>query len=705
MSVPRQINNAYSGEGSAVTTFGNAMYAVWKGPGTDNRLWWSQASFTSWEGWATVYWSQAGPIERPHFETTLPPCLTEPGTESIAMFWRSASDNSIWYATYAGNRWSDAAQIPGAESTDAPAGAYYQGNLVAAWRGADEKIYWSVLPPAPPAHPGPGPIAVSQWSAPVPVPSASGTDHAPCLTAGASALHLFWKGEGNDNAIYQSSWNGQTWSARQAVPGAATDQGPMARAARLGTVATDTIWLAWRDVYGDIDYSSSASGGPWATALSIYGASSSFRPALAGYDDIMFVFWTDQAGNSILWGPIQDITPPPPPPPTQFLTTPPATWKSGGIDTIGAQATITVGSDGTFDVQFDIWNGPGVLPYNYQIRAYLIGPNFPAFVFSYSGSIGTDVTKRVNETVTESGSNPLIAINWGWIQLQSQVQIFLDLQYTGPVGAVVKVVEDVLGFAAGAVLGVVIGVTADALKVFNVSLGPGDSIGVISGVLVFAIAAVAGLGVGSAAILGIIIGNVVGAVASAAITSREMNSSEIEMASKVFQSSLNYGKVKFCNLLAKDGRAFTAPGPDGFTYCCFGAHYANDMSQATAMSAYPVAGEMMIHELTHAWQIQHNGFPAGYLCSAIINQTELSFGDNVYLYGPPGPPWNTFNVEQQGQIVNEWFAGSGQQAGLFGPQALFLPMDPNDPYAKYIQNNILTGSAGYSTNVVPGDPL
>jgi hypothetical protein len=196
-----------------------------------------------------------------------------------------------------------------------------------------------------------------------------------------------------------------------------------------------------------------------------------------------------------------------------------------------------------------------------------------------------------------------------------------------------------------------------------------------------------------------------GAVASALITSRPMLPDEIALAQKVFANQINYSNVMFTNLSLFSGRSMTAPGVDGKTYCNFGASYAADMSTKNNDS-YPFAGELMIHELTHAWQIQHNNFVPGFVCSGMVNQANYKFGDNVYRYGPPGAPWNSLNLEQQASIVNEWFAGKndGPAPGFPAPQSSFNSMDPNDPYIMYILNNILTGSAGYSNSLLSNEP-
>jgi hypothetical protein len=212
---------------------------------------------------------------------------------------------------------------------------------------------------------------------------------------------------------------------------------------------------------------------------------------------------------------------------------------------------------------------------------------------------------------------------------------------------------------------------------------------VIGGVLVFAVGAVAGLSLGQALILGTVAGAAIAGVSNASIQYRAMTSAEIALAQKVFGSQLPYGNVQLTNFSGLGGRAFTAPGVDGKTYCNLGAAFVNTLGQGK--SSYPANGELLIHELTHAWQISHNSFIPGFVCSGIVNQTNYVMGDDVYLYGPPGPPWSSFNLEQQAQIVNQWFGGDGKSSQ-------WKPMASDNPYARYISENILKGSAGFSTS-------
>ena len=186
----------------------------------------------------------------------------------------------------------------------------------------------------------------------------------------------------------------------------------------------------------------------------------------------------------------------------------------------------------------------------------------------------------------------------------------------------------------------------------------------------------------------------IGAVTDALIHTRPMSPAEIATAQQVFGSKVPYGNVMFTNLSALNGRSFTAPGVDGKTYCNLGEAYNNPL--APGNGAYPAAAEMMIHELTHAWQIANNSFIPGFVCSGVVNQANYIFGDDVYAYGPPGPDWSSLNLEQQGAIVNQWFAGSGDPDPQQGQWSAMNTAA--NPYFRYISSNILTCSGGFSTS-------
>jgi hypothetical protein len=382
------------------------------------------------------------------------------------------------------------------------------------------------------------------------------------------------------------------------------------------------------------------------------------------------------------------------------------TWTTSDGSDLGGTVALTINSDGTYSIEFDtiIHSGVPGFSCSFQVRAYLAAPGLPhCLLFVHAGDIGGDLLKGQGEDDhKESGSNPVIAMYWNQI-ISATLQVQHDQQPSGIVGAVVHVVDslvkDLINVGAaviGTAIGAVVGVTREAIGWLGTSLGPGTTIGVIAGVAVFVIGAFGGLAAGQALVLGTVTGVAAGAIANSMIQTRPMSSAEIAVAEKVFRSELNYENVLFTNLAGQNGRAFTAPGVDGKTYCSLGRAYNNTLGPGDG--AYPFAGEVMIHELTHAWQIAQNSFMPGFVCSGIVNQAAFSMGDNVYAYGPAGPEWSAFNLEQQGQIVNQWFAGNNDN-DKGNPQSHYGAMDTAaNPYYQYIKGNILTGAAGFSTN-------
>jgi hypothetical protein len=85
-----------------------------------------------------------------------------------------------------------------------------------------------------------------------------------------------------------------------------------------------------------------------------------------------------------------------------------------------------------------------------------------------------------------------------------------------------------------------------------------------------------------------------------------------------------------------------------------------------------------IHELTHVWQLHNNPGESDWVARAFAAKI-----NNVpYAYGPAGPPYSGFNIEQQAQIVQDWFTNS---------EAAGHELDA-DPYFIYIRDNIRTGN-------------
>lgn len=130
-------------------------------------------------------------------------------------------------------------------------------------------------------------------------------------------------------------------------------------------------------------------------------------------------------------------------------------------------------------------------------------------------------------------------------------------------------------------------------------------------------------------------------------------------------------------------RAFTFPRYDGKITLNMGGAAFDDPRN------YPSGkyGQTFTHELVHACQIQHTKMDLALLADAFASKVCEATGGNPYAYGPAGPAYAGFNLEQQAQIVSDWFAGSIPS----GSNQTGIPKDTSSPYFRYINENLRTG--------------
>lgn len=197
----------------------------------------------------------------------------------------------------------------------------------------------------------------------------------------------------------------------------------------------------------------------------------------------------------------------------------------------------------------------------------------------------------------------------------------------------------------------------------------------IASVAVFAAASIAGAGVGTALILALPAGIAAGAVAAELIEERDLNDQEIRLARRVFGDQIPYDRVRITNLGGVSGRKFAAPSVDDRIYLNLGTAYADPLG---AHGRYDRPGQLLVHELTHAWQIAHAQFLPGLMCSWFVNQGSDMLGDHLYEYGPGGPG----NEEAQASLVDEWYAASRMSAD-------WRELDQGNPFYRFIWPDIL----------------
>jgi hypothetical protein len=349
---------------------------------------------------------------------------------------------------------------------------------------------------------------------------------------------------------------------------------------------------------------------------------------------------------------------------------------------LGGWVHLDVSDDGSYHVKFHMHSSSVAGMFDYAVRAYLTGPDFPTVAFLNSGHVsGVDSTEH-----EESGTNALLALYWPQVKANATFVITKDYEWGGVVGTINDLVKDLFEVGAGALgtgFGVIIAGTQEAVGWLGDSLGPGSTLGVVAGVVVFAVAAAYGVGLGAAVICGTVAGVTVGEVSEALIASRPLNDAEKDLARRVFGGTLPLHDVIITNLAGLGDRAFTAPGIDGKVYCNLGGAYRDPLGGGS--DKYPAPGQLLIHELVHAWQIAHHSFLPGLVCSGMENQAQHTLGDDVYAYGPPGPDWKGgFNEEQQASIVDQWFGGSGNSQG-------YKPMSRSNPYYRYVVDDLREG--------------
>lgn len=134
---------------------------------------------------------------------------------------------------------------------------------------------------------------------------------------------------------------------------------------------------------------------------------------------------------------------------------------------------------------------------------------------------------------------------------------------------------------------------------------------------------------------------------------RGLTSSEKTLAKSVFQDRLPYSWIRIKDDLGWENRAWTEPGIIGHFILHMGpTGYSSCTSTNPIITNGAAVRQVFIHELTHAWQ-GFNGM--NYVFDSLWNQCGAALtGGSAYTY-TPGSPWSSYNCEQQGNLVEDWF--------------------------------------------------
>ena len=273
---------------------------------------------------------------------------------------------------------------------------------------------------------------------------------------------------------------------------------------------------------------------------------------------------------------------------------------------LGGEVRITLHRDGSH--QFSgFMRATGFPSFTFRVTAVVRSATNQVMVAAqHSGEVfGTDTPgdrqNNWDESATDPNNMKLIRNVWPDIS-GGTLAVSRSSELGGALGTAVDLVQDIV-----------------ELFVLAETVGPGLAVCLVigselhdAGVALPGLGGVVGLGIvagsvfifGPAAIIpATIIGVAAGAVVDSMVKIRPLSDGEVQFARQVFGDSLDYGRIRLTNLSGLGRRAFAAPTVDGTILLNLGN--AQDAPLTAVFPPYPAPGQIFIHELTHAWQIQH----------------------------------------------------------------------------------------------------
>jgi hypothetical protein len=341
----------------------------------------------------------------------------------------------------------------------------------------------------------------------------------------------------------------------------------------------------------------------------------------------------------------------------------------------------------------------GFPSFNFGVRTVFQRDAATAVVAASGHVAGTVESGDRQVNWRQSGRNPAVALNWlAFKNSTAQTQINRDADWFADVG-------DVLAFAASVVGGAVVAGGTGACLMLGIEAA--DAAGLDEHVGVGGLAGLAVVGATlvifspAAIVPALVVGGALGTAIELALEHRPMTDEEFRFADRVFHGTLPRNRIRLTNMLGLGSRPFVVPGVGDAILVNLGegfrdpTRYRGSGDPSKPHDRQP--GQLFIHEMVHVWQVDVATFVPGLLCHALLNQSTTLGGDMaIYQYGPAaGTPWSAFNLEQQGKIVEQWFAGAGRQS-MTPPQlaahgletAAMIENEAINPYFRYIRDNI-----------------
>lgn len=327
-----------------------------------------------------------------------------------------------------------------------------------------------------------------------------------------------------------------------------------------------------------------------------------------------------------------------------------ATWSTETA--LGGDASLELSHDGSYRFLGRARN-TGAVDYEYRVRAAVGSSGGPVITAQHSGEVdGALIGDGDTATWDEPGTSALLAQEFPTLRPET-FAVSKEWDTGGIIGDLASVAEDVVTFfvtsaVAGPGVAVAVLVATELGRVTGTSL---LGVGGLTGTIVSAGATML-LGPGFAVPL--FVGTLV--ATDLLVRQRTISAEEYAFADVVFRGTLPpREKITLTNTAGLSGRPFTAPNADDGVLVNLGDEaFSFPGGPMFATSArYPVPGQLLVHELTHAWQLACDGFIPGYVCR----------GASKSDYRPPAPgtPWGEFDLEQQAATVDEWFLRNAVQ--------------------------------------------
>jgi hypothetical protein len=162
---------------------------------------------------------------------------------------------------------------------------------------------------------------------------------------------------------------------------------------------------------------------------------------------------------------------------------------------------------------------------------------------------------------------------------------------------------------------------------------------------------------------------------------RDLTAAEIAEAKTVFEETVKYKSVLIADKVGLGSRPFTLVRGTGIElYTLF-----LGPSEFAAISDWAT----FIHEMTHVWQGQNHFISSGYMLNSVISQAIE--GNSAYDY-KPGDMWGEYNVEQQANLVEDWY--SMDNKSTTSPRYYYIANCIRKPWRAWMSDMFVDLTAG-----------